>query len=61
MADLRTGSQYGGLPGLIAPPPHNIMDFPHEQAMLAVSTDAANPEDGIQEAYDRAMKLVEGS
>lgn len=61
MADLKSGSQYGGLPGPIAPPPHNFLEFPHEQAMLVYSTDAAKADDGIQEAYDRAMKLVEGS
>lgn len=59
MADLAEGSQYGGLPGPIAPAPHDVLSKAHEQAMLVYSTDPANPEDGLQEAYDRAMKLVE--
>jgi len=34
----RGGSEYGGLRGPIAPPPHDIADSPFEQASLAVRT-----------------------
>lgn len=37
------GSEYGGLPGLVQPPPHDIAESPWEQAMLALRTDAADP------------------
>jgi hypothetical protein len=35
----RGGSEYGGVPGLIQPPPHDIKDSAYEQASLAVRSE----------------------
>lgn len=36
------GAEYGGVPGLIQPPPHDVKDSAYEQAMLAVRTETAD-------------------
>lgn len=58
MPDLRKGSERGGFRGPIAPPPHDVADSPHEQAMLAVMTDAADPTSSPEKVYAELQKQV---
>lgn len=48
-------SEYGGVPGRIQPPPHDVANSPHEQLSLIYSTDPADPEDGIDAALNREL------
>lgn len=53
------GSEYGGLRGPIAPPPHSILDSAWEQASLAARTnsaDATDPLSSIDGVYAEDMK-----
>lgn len=55
------GSEYGGLRGLIAPPPHDIADHPHELASLAVRTNPdviGDPLGTVEGVYAEEMKKV---
>lgn len=47
-ADPAKGSEYGGVEGLIAPPPHDIKDSAHEQLMLMYNTDPADETSGAE-------------
>jgi hypothetical protein len=37
-------SEFGGAPGLIQPPPHDVSKNAREQRMLIVATDPSDPE-----------------
>lgn len=37
----RSASEYGGVEGMIQPPPHDVADHPHEQLILIYNTDTA--------------------
>ena len=37
----RQGSEYGGVDGLIAPPPHDVADYPTETLMTMYGTNPA--------------------
>lgn len=45
-SDGSKGSEYGGVEGLIAPPPHDVKDYAHEQLMLLMNTDPADEMSG---------------
>lgn len=45
------GSEYGGRPGVIQPPPHDYHDSASEQLTLAVRTDAADPASDVDAQY----------
>jgi hypothetical protein len=54
-ADGSKGSEYGGVEGLIAPPPHDVKDYAREQLMLLMNTD---PGDEMSGADLPPMKTV---
>lgn len=39
--DYTTGSEFGGVDGLIQPPPHDVVNSPSEQLMQIYQTDPA--------------------
>lgn len=57
MANLRNGSEYGGMAGPIQPPPHEPSSAA-EQAMLVYATDPANAASTPETAYAAFQKLV---
>jgi hypothetical protein len=46
-ADPTKGSEYGGVEGLIAPPPHDVKAVASEQLMLLMNTDPADENSGV--------------
>lgn len=44
--DPSTGSEFGGVPGLVQPAPHDMTDVPHETANYIKSIPAAEYVDG---------------
>lgn len=56
VADLREGSEYGGVPGSIQPPPHSVLDSVAEQVRLVYLTDPADPTSSPEKEYARIQK-----
>ena len=56
---LRRGSERGGFRGPIAPPPHDVVDSVHEQAMLVYMTDAADVSSSPETVYAELQRQVE--
>jgi len=51
------GSEYGGYPGRIQPPPHDPVDVPYEQLQIVYATspdDVVEP-DSYEAAYARLL------
>jgi hypothetical protein len=45
-------SEFGGAPGLIQPPPHDVSKNAREQRMLIVATDPSDPESNEDTVMD---------
>lgn len=56
---LTRGSERGGFRGPLAPPPHDVADVPHEQAMLVYMTDPADVASSPDTVYADLQKQVQ--
>ncbi|MGE3487430.1 MAG: hypothetical protein AB7L09_22140 [Nitrospira sp.] len=55
-AGSKGSTEYGGVEGMIQPPPHDVNDDPHEQMMLIYNTDTAAREE-VPLGFDEPKKL----
>jgi hypothetical protein len=53
MTQSKEPSEYGGYPGTIQPPPHELTSA--EQARLERRVDAADPSDSVEAAREREV------
>lgn len=60
MVRSKASSEFGGVPGRIAPPPHDYKTKAAEQLRLMHSTDSTDPLDNMDAALLREQVELEG-